>query len=337
MNVFIIGATGLLGSEAARLLLEEGHKVTGMALPPLPKGAPIPEAMNLVFANYMDCSDEDLASYLKGMDGVVFAAGVDERIECPSPVYDFFKKWNIDALERILRIAKENGVKHSVVLGSYFTSMNRKFPEFDLYASHPYIRSRVDQEELALSFADDHFDVAVLELPYIFGSQPGRKPVWTLLVDSVLQSPDATFYPTGGTTMVTVHQVAQAIVGGLTKNKGGHGYPIGYTNLTWNELMTHVHNAMGLEGRPIINITKDQYIASVQPIQEQLAAKGLDSGLHMVKFADLQFSEMFIDKSEGCDFLGVSDDDIVGAINDSISLSMAVVENQADVLDMKAE
>lgn len=34
MNVFMIGGTGLLGSEAARELIKRGHSVTSMALPP---------------------------------------------------------------------------------------------------------------------------------------------------------------------------------------------------------------------------------------------------------------------------------------------------------------
>lgn len=60
----------------------------------------------------------------------------------------------------------------------------------------------------ALSFADDDFSVGVLELPYIFGTQPGRKPVWVFLVEQVRQMKGATLYPRGGTTMVTVRQVA---------------------------------------------------------------------------------------------------------------------------------
>lgn len=337
MKVFIIGATGLLGSEAARQLVDAGHEVSGLALPPIPTGAPIPEEMILKFGNYAECSDAEMAEYLKDMDGVVFAAGVDERVECPSPVYDFFKKWNIDALQRILKIAKEQKVKHAVVLGSYFVHMNRKFPEFNLYEVHPYIRSRVDQEELAISMADASFDVAVLELPYIFGTQPGRKPVWTLLVDSVRATPDVTYYPTGGTTMVTVKQVGQSIVGALTLNKGGNFYPIGYTNMTWNDLMGEVHNAMGLKSRPIYNITKEQYVASVEPIQNELESKGLDSGLNMVKFADLQFSNMFIDKNEGSTQLGVTEDDIIEAIHDSIRLSIDVVDANVEVIDMKVD
>ena len=42
MKVFMIGGTGLLGSEAAKVLIERGHEVTSIALPPLPEGAVLP-------------------------------------------------------------------------------------------------------------------------------------------------------------------------------------------------------------------------------------------------------------------------------------------------------
>lgn len=43
MKVFMIGGTGLLGCEAAKVLIEKGHEVKSVALPPLPEGAPIPK------------------------------------------------------------------------------------------------------------------------------------------------------------------------------------------------------------------------------------------------------------------------------------------------------
>lgn len=43
-----------------------------------------------------------------------------------------------------------------------------------------------------MSFAYDNFNVAVLELPYIFGTQPGRKPVWVFLVESIRKMPGVT-------------------------------------------------------------------------------------------------------------------------------------------------
>jgi dihydroflavonol-4-reductase len=66
MKVFMIGGTGLLGSEAARELIKRGHSVTSMALPTVPPGAELPAEMKIEFGNYMDLSDEELASLVKG-------------------------------------------------------------------------------------------------------------------------------------------------------------------------------------------------------------------------------------------------------------------------------
>ena len=176
MKVFMIGGTGLLGSEAAKELIRRGHEVSSLALPPLPQGAVLPPEMKLEFGNYLEMSDGELKQHLNGCEGFVFAAGVDERVEGPAPIYDLYKKYNIDPVKRVLGLCRECGVKHVAICGSYFSYAAKKWPEKELTKWHPYIKSRIDQEEAAMAFADD-MDVAVLELPYIFGTQPGRKPV----------------------------------------------------------------------------------------------------------------------------------------------------------------
>ena len=213
MKVFMIGGTGLLGCEAARIFLERGHQVKSVALPPLPEGAPIPEAMELEFCNIYEKSDEEIKAMLTGYDCFVFAAGIDERVEFPAPVYDAYYKYNIAPLKRILPLCKEVGMKNAVILGSYFSYLAKQRPDMKLTEKHPYIRSRIDQEEVAFSFADENFDVAVLELPYIFGTQPGRKPVWVILIEQIkrMDKLPCTMYPGGGTAMLTVRQVGEVL------------------------------------------------------------------------------------------------------------------------------
>ena len=96
MKVFMIGGTGLLGSEAAKVLISRGHEVTALALPDLPEGAVLPPEMKIRYGNYLEMSDEEIRACLTGCDGFVFAAGVDERVEGPAPIYDLYKKYNID-------------------------------------------------------------------------------------------------------------------------------------------------------------------------------------------------------------------------------------------------
>ena len=90
MKVFMIGGTGLLGSEAARELITRGHEVAALALPPLPEGAPLPPEMKIEFGNYLEMSDDELKAHFCGCDAFIFAAGVDERVEGSAPIYDLY-------------------------------------------------------------------------------------------------------------------------------------------------------------------------------------------------------------------------------------------------------
>ena len=337
MKILMIGGTGLLGSAGARELIQRGHEVRSIALPPLPEGALLPPEMKLTLGNVNDMTDDELKEQFKGVEGFVFAAGVDERIEGPSPIYDFFKKYNIVPLERLLRIAKASGVKHAVIAGSYFSYFAKIHPEMELTKWHPYIRSRIDQENMAFSFADDSFSVAILELPYIFGAQKGRKPVWVFLVEMLLGMKGAILYPRGGTAMVTVRQVGQAFAGALERGRGGNAYPIGWFNLTWKEMIAIMNNYMGVPDKKIITIPNWLFALSANQIEKQHRTNGTEGGLLMSKFVKMQTSNLFIDKDEACLSLGVTDDDIDAAIGESVLLSIDVLDKKAQVIDMKGE
>lgn len=338
MKVFIIGGTGLLGSIAANLLIDRGDEVKTISLPPLPVGADINPKMEIEFGNYMEMSDEDLLAKLKGYDALVFASGVDDRVAGPSPVYDLYEKYNTKPTERFLRLAKEAGIKKAVVLGSYFTYFARKNPEWELGKWNPYIRSRLHQDEVALSFADDNFSVAILGLPYIFGTQKGRKPVWTILVENILSMKKKTMWPKGGTTMVTVRQVGEAIVGAIDRNVGGNYYPIGYYNYTWVEMLKLFHKGMGCPNKPIKTIPDWMFRLGGKMTLKKNKKAGIEAGLNMVKFSKMMCSNAFIEPSLGCLPLGVTGDDIEAAILDSVTLSMQAIKGEIkDIVDMKAE
>ena len=89
MKVLIFGGTGLLGSAAAKELIKDGHFVSALALPPIPKGASLPKEMKLFLRDYNTLTDDVLLSYMKDCQGFVFASGVDERVEGTSPIEAF--------------------------------------------------------------------------------------------------------------------------------------------------------------------------------------------------------------------------------------------------------
>lgn len=336
MKIFIIGGIGLIGLEVAKELINLGHQVKTLALPPLPKEVELPQEMEVVLGSYLDCSDEYLFSLMAGCDGFIFAAGIDERIEAAPPIYELFKKYNIDPLERLLTIAKKALIKDVVVLGSYFTYFNRKWPELELTKYHPYIKSRVVQQDLTLSFADSDFNVSVVELPYIFGIQKGRKPVWVFLVEIIKKMKRHTLYSKGGTTMITVRQASQAIVGALLKNKGANSYPIGYYNMTFKELLTIINEAMGYsKKRKVIIVPNFIFKLALINMDRKRRKKNLEGGLKLSKYAKLQTTNLFIKKEEAASYLGVTADDITSAIKDSVKLSLEIINNkEKEVIEM---
>ena len=337
MDVLMIGGTGLLGSEGARALIARGHRVKTLALPPLPKGAPLPDAMSITFGNYMDMPDDELTSHLEGCQGLVFAAGVDERVEAPPPIKAMFDKYNLRPLQRLLRLAKAQGVRHTVICGSYFSHFAREWPELKLAEHHPYIKSRLEQEEMAFSFADEAFSVAVLQIPYVFGAQPGRRPVWMFLVDIIRAMPLVTFYPKGGTAMVTARQVGEAIASALEKTRGAQAWPLGCVNMDWKEMLAIFHKNMGMPGRPVITIPQWVFGLGAGARQNRLKRKGLETGLNYNHLPALMTRRAYISPEIGCAPLHLPQEDMETAISQSVRQCMDIIEGRTEAIGMKGE
>lgn len=337
MRILIIGGSGLLGSSAAFELFKKGHSIRSLSLPPLPPGAAFPDKMEHIFGDYTRMTDAELLSALAGCDGLVFAAGVDERVHTRPPVLRFYRKYNNIPLERILALAKSAGLSRAVVLGSYFCHFNRADPGLRLEEWHPYIQSRVEQEGIAMRAAGPGFDVAVLELPYIFGTQSGRKPVWVFLADMLRKMRFTTFFPRGGTAMVTVRQVGQAVAGAIERSSGGVCYPIGWENRTWKRLLTAFHQGMGCPDRKIVTIPTWVFRLSAYWLAWRDRREGLEGGLNLPRFAAFMASEAYIDKALGSLPLGVTGDDLDKAIAASAAQSVQALDNRKGFIGMPAE
>lgn len=339
-KVFMIGGTGLLGSKSAEQFLAHGVGVKTLALPPLPEGAPMPEGMEIIFKDVNKCTDEELRELMSDCDCLVYAAGVDERAEFPAPVIDYYYKYNIAPLKKLMPMAKELGYESAVVFGSYFTWLTKERPDMKMAERNPYMRSRLEQENYALSMADDNFAVAVLELPYIFGTQPGRRPVWTVLINQIkmMDKLPATFYPKGGTAMLTIRQVGEACYGAATRTKGGRAYPVSCYNMRWKEFLKIVYKARGMgDNRKIISVPP-WMMATYMPVYSlDFKKRGIESGMDPMQLPYIMDICLFFDTDTMYHDLGVTEDDIEAAIFDSIKVSTDVVEHGVKLLGMKGE
>jgi nucleoside-diphosphate-sugar epimerase len=297
MKVLVIGGTGFIGYYSVLELLRHGHTVTVAArnLPKLPNLFPAEVVVKQL--DIEQDSEEKIEAVLAGHEGVVFAAGRDEQSGAPlAPAYQYFFKGNVFATERVFRLANQVGVKHGVVCGSYFTYFDRLWPDKKLAKHHPYIWSRKEQSRIALQ-AGTNMLVAVLELPYIFGSMPGRKPLWTPLIKYV-DSKAPLFYTTGGTAMVSVQHVAEAVVGALENVAVSGSFPVSDVNMSWEEMFSHFSRIMNKAPKRVIALPYKLTLLVAYLAKFRTAIQGREQGLDLTKFLALQSSNTFIAESD---------------------------------------
>ena len=259
-KILVLGGTGLLGYHTILELRDKGYKVVSISLPPMPaedlfEGL---EVENHLF-DINDQTDEELSTYLKGVYGVMYAIGADERVVPDAPAFSYFYQANVLPTQRLVRLARQNGVKRFVIYGSYFSELAQRWPETHLI-DQGYPKTRILQEDIAFAEGEGAMVVTSLRLPYIFGTMPGRMPLWKMFTDQI-KGKDIFPALQGGTAMVTTKQVAQAALGALEKGQHRKTYALGGINMKYQVFYEMMVDALG---------QKDKTKVPVYPLEAML-------------------------------------------------------------------
>ncbi|WP_212763990.1 NAD-dependent epimerase/dehydratase family protein [Streptomyces sp. I05A-00742] len=289
LRVLVVGGTGFLGHHVVTELLERGHRVTVLARRPGPS-AGHDGRVEIRTADIRTHGDP--TELLRGHEGLVFAAGADDRAVPPAPAHRYFEAGNVTPVTRLVTAAGAAGCTRAVVLGSYFTALHRQWPELDLPGRHPYIRSRVEQARAAQRAAGTAVAATILEVPFVFGSAPGRTPLWAPLV-RWLRSPLPLMAPPGGTAVVTARTVARATVGALEQGTTGER-PVVDENLSWAALLSRFARAAG-RPRPVHRLPPPLLRAGLRATGALHTARRREPGLHPGSLAALLTRDLFLD------------------------------------------
>lgn len=318
MQILIIGGTGFLGYHATRELLARGHQVAVMALPPAPPAELFDQSVEIKLLDINSLDDSQMVAALTPYDAVVFAAGADDRVVPKSPAFTFFYEANIRTSVRVTAAARQAGVSRFVLLGSYFTHFDREWPELKLAEAHPYIHSRREQMQLCRAVAGSDMALTVLELPYIFGSMPNTVPLWEPLVNYV-RSGVKLYYTNGGTNMVSVRHVAEAIAGACERIDQSSVFQVGERNVSWVEFFQALCAITGRKDDTVHIIDNDK-IAKVGWVSDSLQHLfGKEAGLHNEQFIEVQTSYTYLDVSESRAALGFSEGDLENAWRETVA------------------
>jgi len=304
MKIMIVGGTGFLGYHSLLVALKRGYEVNALAIDDVELGDWYPKEVNVEFGDVFELSEKNLTDRFVGYDSLIYAVGPDDRITPPAPAYEFFYTRLVEAVEKVATSARKAGVKKMVVLNSYFAYFDRIWPEKKLSEHHPYIRCRVEQAQKVIAAGKEEMDVIILELPYIFGSMPNRIPLWKDVLLDRFAKGKTIFFPKGGTNMITVEHVAEAIIGALEHGEHGARYTVGDENHTFNEMLEMMMSAIG-ENKKIINIPRFMAILAGIMIEKDMKKKGLEGGLEAeFLMRDIITNNLYFDPSDAVKKLG---------------------------------
>ncbi len=313
-SVLVVGGKGFIAYHLIKLLKERNYQVSVATR----KQSLEKEYLDcpLVYLDLANFSDERISNVLETVEVVVFAGGADDRTMPTEPAASFFYKENVLPCVRLAEVGQLVGLEKLIILGSYFTYFNRMRPEWKMAEYHPYVRSRVLQQEDTIKAAGDRIKIEVLELPYIFGSSPEKTPLWKPLVKYIDTLP-VIFYTKGGTAMIGVDEVAKSIIGAI-EYKGREGiWQISAENKSWTEMIQLISSALGKKRKVILVPTPIvRFFSWLTKAYFELSGK--QSGLDIDRFITTQTNLTYMETEESMRLLDYGRGDLKRSIEETV-------------------
>ena len=317
-KILVLGGTGLLGYHTILELIDKGYEIVSVSLPPMPTDDLFEglEVENHLF-DINDKTDEELLELLEGIYGIMYAIGADERTVPDAPAFSYFYEANVRPTQRLARLARKSGVKHFVIYGSYFTEFAQRWPESNLI-DQAYPKTRKLQEDIAFAEGEGAMVVTSLRLPYIFGTVPGRMPLWKMFTDQI-KGQDVFPALQGGTTMVTVKQVAEAARGALEQGEHRGTYALGGINMKYQEFYEMMVEALGQKGKTQVPVLPlETMLPNYEALDKKAKEDGKEHGIHLAKGAQMSNKDLYIEPQEVMEALGYQEDDVIASIKETL-------------------
>ncbi|NND06528.1 MAG: NAD-dependent epimerase/dehydratase family protein [Saprospiraceae bacterium] len=232
-KIFMTGITGLLGTNLANTLLENGYVVSAIVRNPRKYKGTRGENLHLI---QMDLSG-DYDTYLLHSDTVIHLAAetATNLIGC-----DTYKHVNTDATIRLYKKAKQQGVQQFIfistaatighgnldLLGKESHKMKKPFSQLC------YAQSKWKAEQFLIERKSE-MDIKILNPTFIIGPND-NKPSSGKIIRLALGR-KIVFCPPGGKNFVPVRDVVQGIMQAFKYGVAGEHYLIAGENLTYSE------------------------------------------------------------------------------------------------------
>ena len=234
MRIFVTGATGFLGNNLVRMLIEQGHQVTAakrMTSDPRPLDSLALEAVDV---NLNDSSEVSL--HLKDADLVIHSAAM---IQIGWSKLEASRKVNVEATRTLAQAARRQGIRmiHVSTVDTLADLGDQPANETQTEPPKPLCTYVVSKREASEAFAaevDQGLDGVTILPGFMVGPWDWRPSSGEMMM--AIYKNFLLFAPAGGCSVVDVRDVAAGIVSAMEHGRTGEKYILGGENLKYLDL-----------------------------------------------------------------------------------------------------
>lgn len=235
MKAFVTGATGLLGNNLVRLLVEQGIEVKALARSKEKAMKVFGDLPQIEIVVGDMAAVEDFSTELEGCDALFHTAAYFREYFQPGDHWKILENINVKGTLKILEEAEKRGVKKAIYVSSSGViglrpngeAGDENTPPHPVTESNLYFKSKVVAEKAVDEFCRTHQLEVVQILPgWMFGlGDVAPTSSGQIILDYLSKKLPGSF--DGGTAAVDARDVAQAMIDAVERGKNGEKYIVG--------------------------------------------------------------------------------------------------------------
>ncbi len=238
MQVLVLGATGFLGSNLVRALLDQGEEVRALLRPGNPGLTLKGLSLERLYGDLRDA--ESLARACDGIRIVYHTAGYYPTATIP---VEMAVHHALAETRNVLKAVKQAGVQRLIFTSTLTTIgfpkepgtlATEACPFATRFSANPYLMSKAAMEEVMLGAAKDGVPVVVVNPTACYGPYDSRPTSGAQIVMIAKRLMPA--YVQAPVNAIDVRDVADGMIRAATRGRIGERYILGNWNTTQKEL-----------------------------------------------------------------------------------------------------
>ena len=247
MRVLVTGATGFLGNNLCRTLIQQGHQPVAAVRSVSDLRALDGLAVEILTLDFESTSDLNLA--LDAIDAVVHTAAM---VHLGWTKLDASRKVNVDITVRIAQIARRKNIR--MIFVSSVNALGMATPENignedQLDPPQPannYVVSKREAETEFLLEVANGLDGVIVNPGFLVGPNDWKPSSGEMMI--LIYNNFIFFVPGGGCSVVDVRDVAAGIISAIENGRVGQRYILAGRNMTYFDLWDQMADVMKCGG-----------------------------------------------------------------------------------------